>query len=113
MFQRHYSEVTDTGRKKSPKYDKFGRLVPEPRDVRAAVTKLKREKWIDSVKQVSSLMSKMDEGAFKLLQPDHHTWREKSENANIYVRNHLSSKDRADLAEYRHENEILKKTQYK
>lgn len=77
------------------------------------MTQLKRERWIDQVKQVSTLMTKMDEGAFKLLHPDNHSWRDKSENANIYVRNHLSSKDRADLAEYRHENDILKKTQYK
>lgn len=55
----------------------------------------------------------MEDGALKLAHPANHTWREKSENANIYVRNHLSSKDRADLAEYRHESEILKKSKYR
>ena len=58
-------------------------------------------------------MQKFDEGALKLLHPDHLTWRDKSDNANIYVRNYLSSKDRADLAKFNHENEQLKKTEYK
>ena len=64
------------------------------------MTKERREKWIDQVKQVSSLMQKMEEGSLKMVHPEWHSWRDKSDNANIYVRKHMTSKDRADLAEF-------------
>ena len=59
--------------------------LPDSRTVKAAATTQRREQWVDQVKKVSTLMQKMDEGALKLVHPDHLSWREKSENANVYV----------------------------
>ena len=115
LFDSHRAE-TDArlnSKSRSPRLDEQGEPLPEPKAAKAAVTKLRREQWIDQVKKVGSLMQKFDEGALRLLHPDHLTWRDKSDNANIYVRNYLSSKDRADLAKFNHENELLKKTEYR
>ena len=35
-------------------------------------------------------------GAIDLAHPAHNTYREKSDNANIYVRSYLTSKERAN-----------------
>jgi hypothetical protein len=47
------------------------------------------------------------------MHPSHVSFRQKSEFANIYVRNHLSSSDRADLAEFQYKNGHLPKHLYK
>jgi len=43
---------------------------------------------------------------------DHHTFRDKSDNANVYVRNYVTAKERASLKKQYHENCFLKKTVY-
>jgi hypothetical protein len=93
--------------------DRRGLPLPDPQAIKAAGTRQRREQWVDAVKKVSGLMQKMDEGALKLLHAEHHSWRDKSENANIYVRRYLRSKDRADLAKRAHERELLKKPLYR
>ena len=45
--------------------------------------------------------------------PSQIKYRDKSENANIYVRSYLSSEDRAALAEYTNHQSLLKPTLYK
>lgn len=57
----------------------------------------RRELWIREIQKHPELMQNLVEGTFT--KTNRNIMREKSENANIYVRKYMPSKDRAELAQ--------------
>ena len=76
-------------------------------------TLIRRDQWVDVVRTDPDMLHSIAEGSTNTAHPDHYSFRQKSEKANIYVRNHLSSVDRANFAEFKHKTSYLPQTLYK
>ena len=59
------------------------------------------------------MLESIAEGSQVMAHANNATFRNKSENANIYIRNHLSSADRAALAEFKFNQTHLPKALFK
>jgi len=53
------------------------------------------------------------DGAQDLTHPEHFSFRQKSDFANIYVRSYMTSSDRASLGKFVNDQSMLRKTLYK
>ena len=55
----------------------------------------------------------MMSGSQDIKHPSLFSFRDKSDNANIYVRSYMTSSDRASLGQFQNEQNLLRKTLYK
>jgi len=51
-------------------------------------------------------------GAVDMRHASQHSWRDKSDKANIYVRKYLPSSDRASLSKFMNEQALMTQTEY-
>ena len=67
----------------------------------------RRDNWVDSVRKQPELLATFKDGSQIDAHPSLISYREKSDNANIYLRTQMTSADRANLAQFTHSQNHL------
>lgn len=73
----------------------------------------RRDTFVQKLKDHPDLLGSIMGGSVDMTHPTQLSWREKSDNANIYVRKYLPSSDRASLSKFMNESALMTQTDYK